>query len=99
MLQELISGEKFTEKEFSQIKNFIIQLERIHKVAVDTQRAVTFDTAEMYSEIIRGKLPHLASKWATKMARTNVNCPPFREFIEFLKEQNEHAEETADILK
>ena len=55
MLQELISGEKFTEKEFSQIKNFIIQLERIHKVAVDTQRAVTFDTAEMYSEIIRGK--------------------------------------------
>ena len=86
-------------KIFRKSKTSIIHLERVHKVAVDTQRAVTFDTAEMYSEIIRTKLPHLASKWAKKMARTNSTLPTFRNFIEFLKEHNEHAEETADILK
>ena len=57
----------------------------------------------MYAKIVRAKLPHLASKWAKKMSRANFlddsSDLTFDQFIEFLKEQNEHSEETADILK
>ena len=107
MLDELLQGEKFVEKDYPVIQTFILHLEKVFKLALDTQRAASFHLPETFAEILRSKLPHLAGKWARKEAREEsyVDGIPsgvgqtFPQFISFLRENNRVAEATSTILK
>ena len=96
MLEELIQGEKSAEREYPAIQTFILHLEKVFKLALDTQRAASFHLPETFAEILRVKLPHLVGKWAQKEAReeTYVDGKPsgegltFPQFLSFLRENN-----------
>ena len=106
MLLETLQGEKFNERNFSQIKTFILGLEKIYKIAEETKREDSFNLPETINEIIRSKLPHLASKWAKKLSDADlfnddddIVCLTFTQFLTFAKKQNMIAEAMGEILK
>ena len=106
MLVETLQGEKLQERHYSQIKTFILNLEKIYKVAVETARQDSFDLPETINDIIRSKLPHLASKWAKKLSDLEIDNddeesvnPSFSQFIKFAKKQNSISENMGEILK
>ena len=107
MLTELLAGDKIPEKEFNQVKTFVLHLERAYQVAKETKRHLTFDLPETIGDIIRMKLPHLAEDWAEKMAEAEdklneTNGVPeltFTQFIAFVKKQNSIKQTSHGILK
>ena len=106
MLLETLQGEKLNERHYSQIKTFILNLEKIYKVAVETARQDSFDLPETINDIIRSKMPHLASKWAKRLSDLEIDNddeesvnPTFSQFIKFAKKQNSISENMGEILK
>ena len=63
LLDDLIVGDKYHEKEHGAIQTFLLQLEKVYHLAIETNWASTFNTREIYEEILRVKLPHLMSRW------------------------------------
>ena len=103
MLTEQLQGEKISEKSYTLIKTFLLNLERIHKVAKETKREESFNLPEVINEIIRTKLPHLAGKWAKKVSEVDVDDEPttvsFLAFLSFAKKQNTISQAMGEILK
>ena len=106
MLHDLLSGEKLPDREYQQIKTFLLQLEKCYKIATETKRQDSFDLPEMINEVIRAKLPHLAPKWAKKVSDAEQDADDdespnlsFTQFLAFAKKQNSVAQTTGDILK
>ena len=97
ILNELLTGPKFVPNDTDQAQVFIAKLEKAYTKAVSSGREASFSTPETYSEILRKKLPHLITKWATKMTEHQLNQNengdsgvglPFTKFLEFLHTQN-----------
>ena len=68
MLQEVLIGDKIPEKDFTTLKTFALRLEKAYQIAVETKRQATFDLPETINEVLRTKLPHMATKWAQKVS-------------------------------
>ena len=108
MLSEQLQGEKFAERDYAQVKTFVLNLEKIYKIASETGRQESFNLPECINEIIRTKVPHLAPKWAKKVADMEINnyddddvipAISFPEFVSFLKKQNTISQTMGEILK
>ena len=105
LLDDLIVGEKFPEKEHEGIQTFVIRLEKVYQQAVETGRASTFSTQEIYEEILRVKLPHLVPKWARKRAEVEeTGCCvedkwDFPSFVNFLRCMNRSSEIVSQVTK
>ena len=108
MLSEQLQGEKIPEKEYSQMKTFILNLEKIFKIAQETHREGSFDLPECINEIIRTKVPHLAQKWAKQIADAEITnyddddiipVVSFAQFLTFAKKQNSISQTMGEILK
>lgn len=106
MLVEQLQGEKLIERNNTQIKTFIVNLEKIYKIAQETKREESFSLPETINDIIRAKLPHLASKWAKKVADVELTeyddeapALSFLQFISFAKKQNSVSQTMGDILR
>ena len=108
MLCEQLQGEKLMERDYAQVKTFVLNLEKIYKIAVETGRQESFNLPECINEIIRVKLPHVAPKWAKKVADMEINnydddddipAISFPEFLSFLKKQNSISQTMGEILK
>ena len=104
LLDDLIMGERFPEREHEGIQTFI-KLERVYQQAVETGRSSTFNAQEIFEEILRVKLPHLAGKWAKKRSdveafgRSVDEVWDFPKFVEFLRQQNRTAEICSEVTK
>ena len=68
LLTDALTGGKLPSKDYAQIKSFALNLEKIYKIAKETKREESFHLSETIYEIIRTKIPHLADKWAKKVA-------------------------------
>ena len=105
MLAEHLQGEKLLERNHAQIKTFILNLEKVFKVAKETGRDGSFNMPEVINQVIRSKLPHLAEEWAKKVSASDLNkgtglpALTFTNFVEFAKEQNSISQTTGEILK
>ena len=106
MMTELLQGEKVPERNHAQIKTLILNLEKVYKTAVETHREQSFDLPETINDVIRCKLPHLAGKWAKKIADIEMNDdrgdaqgPSFLQFLTFVKKQNNISLTMGEILK
>ena len=105
LLDDLIVGEKFAEREHDGIQTFIIKLEMVYRQAVETGRASTFSSQETYEEILRVKLPHLVVKWARIRADVEETgyCAEdkwdFPKFVNFLRKHNRSSEIASQVNK
>ena len=102
----MIVGDKFSEKDHGGIQTFILQLEKVYHLATETNRAATFNTEEIYEEILKVKLPHLANRWSWKWmewsdggAELEGGDLTFVQFTKFLKQNNHVAKRVAAILQ
>ena len=68
MLQEILAGDRLSEKDFTGLKTFALKLEKAYQIAIDTRREGTFDLPETINDVLRLKLPHLAVNWAKKVS-------------------------------
>ena len=103
LLNELLQGERFYERDNVKIKAYILEMEKILKIARETQRESSFNEPETINDVIRKKFPFLALKWAKIVAeRENDHSRDllsFAEFLTFLKKQNTISQTMGDILK
>ena len=106
MLQEILAGDKLSEKDFTGLKTFALKLEKAYQIAIDTRRQGTFDLPETINDVLRLKLPHLAINWAKKVSAAEASflegeeMPEFsfKDFLSFVKKQTVIAETTSEIL-
>ena len=108
LLDDLIVGDKYHEKEHGAIQTFLLQLEKVYHLAIETNWAATFNTREIYEEILRIKLPHLMNRWICRQegaevvggeAAVNRDDLTFVQFIRFLKTHNHVSEGVANALQ
>ena len=107
LLVELLQGEKFSARDHMKTKTFILNLQKIYKIAEETGRSSSFNTPEVINDVIRLKLPHLASKLAKRVADKQVDhydddvtvSLTFNEFLTFLKRENSISRTMDDIMK
>ena len=106
MLQEILAGDRLSEKDFTGLKTFALKLEKAYQIAIDTRRQGTFDLPETINDVLRLKLPHLAVNWAKKVSAAEATFLEgdemheftFKEFLSFVKKQIVIAETTSEIL-
>jgi hypothetical protein len=60
LLDQVLVGEELAEEEHGLVRTFIIKLECVYRQAVDTGRNSSFHDQDIYEDILREKLPHLA---------------------------------------
>ena len=108
MLSEQLQGDKILEKDYSQMKTFLLNLEKTFKIAQETHREGSFNLPECINEIIRTKVPHLAQKWAKQIADVEITnyddddiipVVSFSQFLTFAKKQNSISQTMGEILK
>ena len=108
LLMELLQGEKFSARDHMKTKTFILNLQKVYKIAQETGRSSSFDTPEVLNDVIRLKLPHLAAKLAKRLADKQVEhydddyenvSLSFLEFLAFLKRENSISRTMDDIMK
>jgi len=88
MLENLMVGEKVSQKDIFAVDMFVSSLEAIYYVALDTDRAEEFDKKSLFESVLKGKLPHLRFKWIEKWSKNeekNGSKLTFLDFLSYLK--------------
>ena len=88
MLESLLAGEKLGVKDSQGLQSFVLKLENVYAMALETERAGEFDRKGLPIAILNKKVPHLADRWALKWSKNEVQKGKeygFVEFLEFLK--------------
>ena len=108
MLDRFLQGEKLAKKESDAIQEFVINIERVYRAALETGRGGSFNEPEICEDIIRMKLPHLSEEWAKKAYRKANSTEGkvgggeekgFEQFIAFVREKYRVEQWNSRILR
>ena len=84
MLDEVLAGEAIVTKDTQGFQHFLLRLEKVYQVALDTTRADDFDRRSLPSDILARKLPMFVQEWAKKKAKAETQKKPELKFKDFL---------------
>ena len=94
MLESVLKGGQINGKNYTELKNFTLDIEGIYKKAQESKRSESFHTQYCLNRIFQTKLEFAAQKWSDKQAKIREDWdsddegypqPNFDDFLKFLR--------------
>ena len=84
MLSGVLKGEAIKKHEYEKAQEFILKVEEVYTMAVETNRQADFNRNSIIKRILQEKLPFLKEKWSWHATRRQTEDLEFKQFLEFL---------------
>ena len=98
LLDSLLAGPALNVNDIVVVRNFIVKLGQTHRRAQETKRDTTFNTNEIYDEILKKKFPAWKTRWHVEQSKheerfgnddgTMSKELTFEDFLTYLRRQN-----------
>ena len=97
MLDKLLRGNQIERNDYDSINKFILALQLVYQRAIETNRENSFNTEDTIAQLLRQRVRWAAKQWGKIRVRKrekwdsddeNDDSNQFREFLDFLKQQN-----------
>ena len=84
MLAIILEGDTIEAQEREAICEFMLMLEEVYTLAVETDRDTDFNRDAIYKKALASKLPFLRNKWAWHLTKRGLKKPKFEDLLSFL---------------
>ena len=90
MLAIILEGDTIEGQEQEAICEFMLMLEEVYTLAVETDRDTDFNRDAIYKKVLASKLPCLRNKWAWHLTKRGLKKPKFEDLLSFPTEDRRY---------